>query len=78
MCSSKSASPIGEDPAPPLEPVPAVWACAEVSLAAAAPADVVGVLDVDDDPTPPTTLPRHDTHSEMQLRVEGGHQAIAS
>jgi hypothetical protein len=50
-----AAPTIGDDPAPPLEPVPAVWACAEVSFAAAAPADVVGVPDVDDDPTPPTT-----------------------
>lgn len=53
-CGIVSGAPIGEDPAPPLEPVPAVWAWAEVSFAAAAPADDVGVLDVDDDPTPPT------------------------
>jgi hypothetical protein len=75
---SASGAPIGEDPAPPLEPVPAVWACADVSFAAAAPADVVGVLDVDDDPTPPTALPRHNAQAQTQVQVDGEPEAIAS
>ena len=54
MCAKSTGSesdlPIGEHPAPPLEPVPAVWVCAEVSFAAAAPANVVGVLDMDTNP----------------------------
>jgi hypothetical protein len=51
------SSPMGEDPAPLELAVPAVCACAEVSLAAAAPADV-GALDVVVDPTPPTAPQR--------------------
>lgn len=49
-------SPTGEDPAPPplLPAVPAVCACAAVSLAAAAPALAVGASLVGDDPEPPT------------------------
>ena len=66
-CSSESNSPIGEDPAPLEVPVPAVWACAEVSFAAAAPAEDVGVLDVDDDPTPPTASRRQATQARRQV-----------